>query len=41
MMGDQRSSADSNEIPVHSVNVATFEMMRSEVTRSLQSLCKR
>ena len=39
MMGDQRSSPDSNELPVHNVNVPRFEMMRTEITVAQYRAC--
>ena len=39
MMGDLRSSPDSNEIPVHNVTLNSFEMMRTTVTVGMYKQC--
>ena len=39
MMGDQRESPDANELPVHSVTVPDFELMRTEITVAMYRRC--
>lgn len=38
-MGDHRVSPDTNEIPVHSVSVSSFQIMRSEITVAQYRFC--
>ena len=38
-MGDQRSNPDSNEIPVHTVTVPSFQIMKTEVTVGMYRKC--